>query len=251
MIKNYYVFDDIISNEEQKLLNDYVKSSNIEWVSMENITGLYGGKKETHKFPAKVHPKPECKNEEINRIIDSIELIVAKKLNLEFIKNYRWKINWTTPIGEYNPMDLLHCDGLRDHIAMVYYINDSTGDFIRMNMRQMTDIPTKDNDNVYPREYLRGRVDFVADSSTRTGTTSRVRRNYESLANYGGTNSLLPAIADNAVREDSAALAGRRYEMEFSGNQLVYDNNNNVEVLIRPTSKFNAVCFFSKYFSSF
>jgi hypothetical protein len=128
MIKNYYVFDDIISNEEQKLLNDYVKSSNIEWVSMENITGEYGGKKETHKFPAKVHPKPECKNEEINRIIDSIELIVAKKLNLEFIKNYRWKINWTTPIGEYNPMDLLHCDGLRDHIAMVYYINDSTGD---------------------------------------------------------------------------------------------------------------------------
>jgi hypothetical protein len=128
MIKNYYVFDDVISNEEQKLLNDYVKSSNIEWVSMENITGEYGGKKETHKFPAKVHPKPECKNEEINRIIDSIELIVAKKLNLEFIKNYRWKINWTTPIGEYNPMDLLHCDGLRDHIAMVYYINDSTGD---------------------------------------------------------------------------------------------------------------------------
>lgn len=128
MIKNYYVFDDVISNEEQKLLNDYVKSSNIEWVSMENITGEYGGKKETHKFPAKVHPKPECKNKEINRIIDSIELIVAKKLNLEFIKNYRWKINWTTPIGEYNPMDLLHCDGLRDHIAMVYYINDSTGD---------------------------------------------------------------------------------------------------------------------------
>jgi hypothetical protein len=128
MIKNYYVFDDIISNEEQKLLNDYVKSSNIEWVSMENVTGEYGGKKETHKFPAKVHPKHESKNEEINRIIDSIELIVAKKLNLEFIKNYRWKINWTTPIGEYNPMDLLHCDGLRDHIAMVYYINDSTGD---------------------------------------------------------------------------------------------------------------------------
>ena len=127
MIKDYHIFDEVISNKEQKTLNDYVKSDSIEWVSMENITGEYGGKNETHKFPAKVHPKSECKNEEINRIIDSIELIVAKKLNLEFIKNYRWKINWTSPIGDYNPMDLLHCDGLRDHIAMVYYINDSNG----------------------------------------------------------------------------------------------------------------------------
>jgi len=85
MIKDYHIFDEVISNKEQKTLNDYVKSDSIEWVSMENITGEYGGKNETHKFPAKVHPKSECKNEEINRIIDSIELIVAKKLNLEFI----------------------------------------------------------------------------------------------------------------------------------------------------------------------
>jgi hypothetical protein len=128
MIKNYYVFDDIISIEEQKILNDYIKNSNIEWVSMENVTGEYGGKSKTHKFPARVHPKSKCKNKEINRIIDNIELIVTKKLNLQFIKNYRWKINWTSPIGDYNPMDLLHCDTITDHIAMVYYINDSTGD---------------------------------------------------------------------------------------------------------------------------
>jgi hypothetical protein len=128
MIKNHYIFDDILNKEEQKILYDYVKSGNIEWKVTENITGQYGGKEETHKFPAKVHPKPECKNEEIKHIIDSIELIVAKKLNLEFIKNYRWKINWTESIGDHNPMDLLHCDGITEHIAMVYYINDSTGD---------------------------------------------------------------------------------------------------------------------------
>lgn len=128
MIKNYYVFDDIISIEEQKILNDYIKNTNIEWVSMENVTGEYGGKSKTHKFPAMVHPKSKCKNKEINRIIDNIELIVTKKLNLQFIKNYRWKINWTSPIGDYNPMDLLHCDTIAEHIAMVYYINDSTGD---------------------------------------------------------------------------------------------------------------------------
>ena len=161
-----------------------------------------------------------------------------RKLQSEFAIDQRTN-EYTHPIGyplflearaAYNGADANQSndDALSLNESVFFVINDSTGDFIRMNMRQMTDIPTKDNDNVYPREYLRGRVDFVADSSTRTGTTSRVRRNYESLANYGGTNSLLPAIADNAVREDSSALAGRRYEMEFSGNQLVYDNNNNV-----------------------
>jgi|LakMenEpi03Aug12_release.lakeMendotaPanAssembly.Ray.scaffolds.fasta_scaffold573005_2 hypothetical protein len=128
MIKNYYVFDDIIPNEEQMILNNYVKNNDIEWESLENIIHRCEERVEEQKFPARVHPKPNCKNEEINRIIDGIELAVTKKLNLEFIKNYRWKINWTTPIGEYNPMNLLHYDTYTDHIAMVYYINDSTGD---------------------------------------------------------------------------------------------------------------------------
>jgi hypothetical protein len=128
MIKNYYVFDDIIPNEEQMILNNYVKNNDIEWESLENIIHRCEERVEEQKFPARVHPKPNCKNEEINRIIDGIELAVTKKLNLEFVKNYRWKINWTTPIGEYNPIDLLHYDTYTDHIAMVYYINDSTGD---------------------------------------------------------------------------------------------------------------------------
>lgn len=129
MVKDYYIFDDVISNEEQILLYDYVKNSNIKWSSLENITGGYGGKNHTRNFPAKVHPQIFCNNEDIKTIIDSIQPIVAKKLNLEFIKNYRWKINWTTPLSDvYDPMDLLHCDTIVDHIAMVYYINDSTGD---------------------------------------------------------------------------------------------------------------------------
>lgn len=129
MVKDYYIFDDIISAEEQILLYDYVKNSDIKWSSLENITGGYGGKNKTHKFPAKVHPQIFCKNENIKSIIDNIQPIVAKKLNLEFIKNYRWKINWTTPISDaYNPMDLLHYDAIVEHFAMVYYINDSTGD---------------------------------------------------------------------------------------------------------------------------
>ena len=129
MIENYQVFDDILSDEEQKILNDYVKRNDIDWRSMENITGEYGGKKETCKFPAKVHPQIACKDEHVNEIINNIQLIIAEKLNLEFLRNYRWKINWTSPIDyDYNPMDLLHYDRIDEHIAAVYYINDSSGD---------------------------------------------------------------------------------------------------------------------------
>lgn len=112
--------------------------------------------------------------------------------------------------------------------SVFFVINDSTGDFIRVNMRQMTDLQTRDNDGAYPREYLRGRVDFVADSANRTGTTSRVRRTYEGLLNLGGTSSLLPSIEDDARNEDFASLQGRRYEIEFTGNALQYPNNQRV-----------------------
>jgi hypothetical protein len=129
MIENYYIFDDIISVEKQQILNDYVKNCNLKWKHMENITGHYGGKIQTHMFPAKVHHQLFCENEDIKHIIDNIQNVVTEKLNLKFIQNYRWKINWTTPIEEkYNPMDLLHYDRIDEHIAMVYYVNDSTGD---------------------------------------------------------------------------------------------------------------------------
>lgn len=129
MIKDYYIFDGVVSNYEQNVLYDYVKNSDIKWDFMENITGEYGGKQLTHKFPAKVHPQTFCENQYVKDIVDNLQKIVSEKLKLEFVKNYRWKINWTTPIEDgYNPMDLLHYDRINEHIAMVYYINDSTGD---------------------------------------------------------------------------------------------------------------------------
>lgn len=125
----YYVFDDLLSTDDQKTLYDYVNDSELNWIDMENITGDYGGKLTTHKFPAKVHPNIICKNDKINNIITNIQHNISEKLNLEFVTNYRWKINYTTKLDyEYNPMDLLHYDRINEHIAAVYYINDSDGD---------------------------------------------------------------------------------------------------------------------------
>jgi hypothetical protein len=136
MPQDYQIFDDIISKENQSILYDYVKKENLKWEFIQNITGDYGGQKENLKFPANVHPQIYCNDDDIKKIIDEIQLTVAKKMNLEFVQNYRWKINWTQPLNnDYNPMELLHCDRIIEHIAVVYYINDSTGDtFIYNNL---------------------------------------------------------------------------------------------------------------------
>jgi len=152
-----------------------------------------------------------------------------RKLQGEFAIDHR-SGEFTHPIGyplflesraQYNGEDINtnNDDPLLLNESVFFVINDSTGDYVRVNMKQMTDVQTTDNDGAYPREYLRGRVDFVADSAERTGTTSRVRRFYEGLVNYGGTNSLLPFIADNPVSEDSAALGSRRWEMQLDNDR--------------------------------
>jgi hypothetical protein len=127
MITNHYIFDDILNKEEQKILYDYVKTDDIKWEFLENIRNDY--KITKIYLPAKVHPQPYCKDEKIKELIDTIQLKISEKLDLKFVQNYRWKINCLQPLDHiYNPLDLLHYDRIDEHIAVIYYINDATGD---------------------------------------------------------------------------------------------------------------------------
>jgi hypothetical protein len=128
MIDGFRIFDDIIDLEDQEKIIEYVKRKDIKWNFLENITGQYGGNKDKYKFPAQVHHKLDVKDNYINSLIEKIQTEVCERMNLCFVKNYRYKINWTKPIqNDYDPRDLTHVDTGQDHIAMVYYINDSSG----------------------------------------------------------------------------------------------------------------------------
>lgn len=128
MIREFKVFDNLIDEEDQEKIIEYVKRKDLKWNFTENVTGWYGGKKDQCKFPAHVHHKLEIKDEEIKSIIEKIQILVCSEMGLEFVKNYRYKINWTKPMeSDYDPKDLTHVDTGQDHIAMIYYINDSTG----------------------------------------------------------------------------------------------------------------------------
>lgn len=84
--------------------------------------------------------------------------------------------------------------------TVFFVINQRTGDYIRMNLRQkgLTDT------------IFRARTELVPDSTN--GGDPNIRRAFENLATYGSGATLLSRLADNGIAEDSSALAGRRWE---------------------------------------
>lgn len=86
-------------------------------------------------------------------------------------------------------------------------INETTGDFIRTNLQQVSEVAPY-------QEVFRSRVEFVPDSTNRN-PNNLYRRTSEGLFNFGSGFSLLQAIADSAYNENGAALPGRKYEADF------------------------------------
>ncbi|MDZ4745979.1 MAG: T9SS type A sorting domain-containing protein [bacterium] len=84
--------------------------------------------------------------------------------------------------------------------TVFFVINQRTGDYIRMNLRQkgLTDT------------IFRARAELVPDSTN--GGDPNIRRAFENLATYGSGATLLARLADNGIAEDSSALPGRRWE---------------------------------------
>lgn len=92
-------------------------------------------------------------------------------------------------------------DVLARHESVFFVINRATGDFIRVNMRQLSNAS----------EILRARIDLVPDNDRRT-VDPVARRTRENLANLGVDRDLLDSLYRNARNEDLAALSGRKYQ---------------------------------------
>lgn len=101
--------------------------------------------------------------------------------------------------------------------SVYFVINETTGDYIRVNMKQVGE------DAPY-REVFRARVDFVPDSSNRN-SNSTVRRTAEGLLNLGSNGLypfapysnpvLLEKLYRDAYNEDAATLQGRKYHADY------------------------------------
>jgi hypothetical protein len=92
--------------------------------------------------------------------------------------------------------------------TVFFVINERTGDYIRVNLRQKNR-----TDSVF-----RARVELVPDSTN--GGDPNIRRAYEGLATYGSGAALLSYLEDNAIAEDSSALPGRRWDGSTLAGEL-------------------------------
>lgn len=107
-------------------------------------------------------------------------------------------------------------DPLTQNESVFFVINESTGDFIRVNLKQVSeDAPF--------REMFRATVELVPDSTNRNAN-SLFRRTTEGLFNFGTGNPLLEKLEDNPSNEDMATLQGRRY----SADDDALGNSNNL-----------------------
>jgi photosystem II stability/assembly factor-like uncharacterized protein len=92
--------------------------------------------------------------------------------------------------------------------TVFFVINETTGDFIRANLKQLS--PTS--------PVFRARVELVPDSSDRN-LNPFLRRTYEGLLNLGtdapgGDPKLLKSLRHEPYNEDRATLVGRKYEQD-------------------------------------
>jgi hypothetical protein len=97
MINSYYIFDDIIDSVEQNKLESHILSDTIKWLEHKNITGEFGGGID-ESFPGSVIYWDTVDSDILN-IVDKIEKLSIDKLQLQFVKNIRHKINKTSPLN--------------------------------------------------------------------------------------------------------------------------------------------------------
>lgn len=112
--------------------------------------------------------------------------------------------------------------------TVFFIINETTGDFIRTNLKQVSE-------EAPFREVFRQRVEFVPDSTNRN-PNSLYRRTSEGLFNFGVGFSLLSKLEDDAYNEYGATLAGRKYEDHFSKMGDVEDLYSNRPPIDDPSN---------------
>lgn len=118
--------------------------------------------------------------------------------------------------------------------SVFFVINETTNDYIRVNLRQVSE-------DASHREFFRGRVELIPDSSNRIPNTT-IRRSHEGLLNFGsniGDPHMLRAVEHNPYNEDRGTLEGRKYFNRFDqlgAEPLLYKNRPSMPQL---NNKFN------------
>jgi hypothetical protein len=148
--ENVFIFDNIIDEEHQTILLDYMENNYKNWAYRANSVVNY---ENTHKFgkefsfPGYTHNIEQIKDpkliikKEILNIVKLIEQNTLSKLELQsqYKFTYRYKLTCLPPIGETTFNELcknIHFDTERLHLVFLYYVNDVDGDTLLFNNKR-------------------------------------------------------------------------------------------------------------------
>jgi anaerobic selenocysteine-containing dehydrogenase len=132
--ENIFVFDNIIDLNLQLELLNYYDTNYKNWhyfnkdISHGDFHEFYD-----YSFPGysvDVNSKSKI-DEKIVKIVQNIEKEGLRKINMEFLSNYRYKLSCYPPLNPLPPEEVLfrqiHTDKEIPHLVMVYYVNNTEG----------------------------------------------------------------------------------------------------------------------------
>lgn len=129
-----FVFDDIIDLESQTELINYFENNHEKWHFFKK--DISHGDYHNHydyTFPAwSIDSNVKSNiNQNIIEIIKTIEINSLKKIGVDFLSNYRYKLSCYPPLNPYPSDEIIfrqiHNDKAIPHLVMVYYANDTEG----------------------------------------------------------------------------------------------------------------------------
>lgn len=144
LIDNVYIFEDIIDVEKQNILNEYAQANYKNWYYVEDVSKRLDSPKDAFKFNgwSRHVTEQEPIEEEIKSIIKEIEANALSKAGINFVKNYRYKLNCLEPLNSSPTQEELyrntHVDDEIQHVVVLYYINDSDGDTVLFKNQNFT-----------------------------------------------------------------------------------------------------------------
>ena len=124
------MFDNIISEQSQKLLIDFFESNYKNWYFLKNV--IHKNSKTHMDLPGYTTDILIKNDDIISNIILDIQTKILNKLNLKIAENRRYKLNALLPptnsMDETEIYKSIHYDTPLEHLVILYYVNDSDGD---------------------------------------------------------------------------------------------------------------------------
>ena len=177
MIDKIYIFDDIISKEEQEDLKNTLLGNDFPWFYLEDVTSPKANLQSRSGFCHNFYNDYQVKSSRVKLIKNVIDNSL-KKINFKLNKIIKSRAFLQVPLRldvSENLIDSPHIDIDIEHLVVLYYVTDTDGDTILYNETFKDGIELPSQKDVTERQRItpkQGRVVVFNGNIYHSGTQS-------------------------------------------------------------------------------